>query len=505
MSETQPSRAGQVANAFIGIVIVVWLGFIGAHWAWENFGPHPSPVDPVDPDEPDDDDSGLADIIKITQDDAADFAKMVRQSHREAKRESSPTSYIRQVMPDRIFASFPNLGEKFQGADDHQFADVIDSAATGLVHASDVLKRMRKDDCDDHVSRYFSELAPNFRDAANSLRKLLTVEERANSEQHIHDELVRRNHVASTRLISGLCKTFGERAFSGYLIDDEHREELRQTSSNLPLLMQWAESAPKDIDPRGWHRIENQGPMGSCQGHALSSVCENAYLISTGGRSKKVIQFSPYFAYLDSQKMDQIFGRGDIGSTLAGGLASAMRSGSCPLEKMPYPNPVRYTGEFAPGAYDAAKNFKIRQHTWLKNYDEVYGYLASGLGGVEIGIRWGNGMMECHDGVIEHHDSRGGGGHAVCFLGYTSEKTDSRGRKYLRLANSWGTEWGDEGWALVSPVAVDEMCRHPETVMLGLSDMSKKDTHRRDVSWMGPGSVFGQQPKANKASKQLAI
>lgn len=478
----QPSTIDRIA----GLACTALL--CAATIMWIVSAVRPGPPDPPTPSPTDED---IPAVVSAAEADCEAFAEMVHGEIRIAKRKRSGCTQIRNVMPDKIRGSFSKLGEQFQFADDAQFVGTLRSAASGLVHASDQLRQMRKDESDDAIADYYAELSPNFRTAADQFAKHNV------HEQRIHDELKRANTQASQRLIDALCHAMGERSFSGYLIDQEHREELRQTSNSQLNLMMLAEGAPKEIDPRGWHQIEDQLQISSCQGHALTSVCENAYIIAAGGRLREPIQFSPMFAYLDSQKQDKIFGRGDIGSTLAGGLASARNSGSCPLEVMPYP--TRYTEEFAPGAYDAARQFLIRQHTWLSTYSDVKNYLASGLGGVEIGIRWGQGMSD--SGVIEVHDSRGGGGHAVCFLGYTHKKTDEQGRPYLWLANSWGKRWGDQGWALVSPNAVDQMCRHPETVMLGLSDMSKKNTRKRDVSWMGPGSVFGR----TKPSKQLAI
>ena len=226
----------------------------------------------------------------------------------------------------------------------------------------------------------------------------------------------------------------------------------------------------------------------NCQGHALSSVCEYTHLVAT----KQPRQFSPLFAYYASQKRDGLLGR-DVGSTIAGGLAAAKDDGSCPDEIMPYRLP--YTGRFAQGAYEAARGFLIKRHSVCRNYADVYNFLASGQGGVEIGIRWPDEWMNC-SGVLERYSpGMSGGGHAVCFLGYSGSRKDSQGRPYLWLANSWGTRWGQGGWALVSPAAVDQMAQHPDTAMVGMSDMAVARV--RDVSWIGKGSVFGegQQPQ----------
>jgi hypothetical protein len=266
----------------------------------------------------------------------------------------------------------------------------------------------------------------------------------------------------------------------GYRIDLERHDELAGGAVDFRSLIDGHFAAPDEIDPRPWHRIENQGSMGSCQGHALSSVCEFAYHIATG----EVTQFSPLFAYYATQQIDGLLGR-DVGSTISGGMRCAKEFGACPLDAMPYPNPVRYTGRIPPAAFDAAAPFRIRSHAVCKNYDDVFQFLAAGLGGVEIGISWGAAMTPDSQGLIESFRP-GGGGHAVAFLGY-SPRIDAQQRKYLWLANSWSENWGERGWAEVAPRAVDEMARHPHTVMIGLSDLSTPTP--RKVDWV-KDSVF---------------
>ena len=267
----------------------------------------------------------------------------------------------------------------------------------------------------------------------------------------------------------------------GYRLDLENHDELQQFSTPFRHLVDGLFSAPPEIDPRPWHRIENQGEMGSCQGHAQSSVCEMAFHIATG----QVIQFSPLFAYLATQKIDGLLGT-DCGSTISGGSQCAMQVGCCPLEVMPYPNPVHYSYLIPSNAYAAASSFKIRSKSTCRSYDDVYSFLASGQGGVELGIAWGDSMTPDARGVIEQFRP-GRGGHAVAFLGYSLRK-DSVGRNYLWLPNSWGPDsWGIRGWAEVSPVAVDQMFAHPQTVMVGLSDLSVP--RPRVIHWTGANSV----------------
>lgn len=260
----------------------------------------------------------------------------------------------------------------------------------------------------------------------------------------------------------------------GYRLDLEKRSLLR----SLPRLPRLNFAAPAEINPQDWHRIEFQENMGACAGHGRSSVSEMAFHIASGGQ---VTQFSRMFAYLTSQKEDGILGD-DNGATIHGACQAAMKYGECPEDIFPYPNPVRYSPVIPDAAWKAAEPFKIRKHYECRGYQQVFDFLASGQGGVLIGINWRESMDNPRNGVVERYTGPGGGGHCVCYLGY-SRRVDSFGRKYLWLANSWSESYGNRGYVEVSPKAVDEMSADRDSVMIGMSDLSIPTP--RKVDWSG--------------------
>ena len=261
-----------------------------------------------------------------------------------------------------------------------------------------------------------------------------------------------------------------ETEFTGYLIEEEDRDFLR-SQGPIPFSLRSAFDAPEEIDPRVWHRIENQGNQGSCVGHGLSSVVEYCYRIKTG----QVTQYSRQGAYILSQRASGI--SGDRGATISGAVKTSEETGLPPETVWPYPNPVRYDNRIPPGALEAAAENKIRSSAWLDSYDDILSYISSGVGGVLIGIIWDSYCRNC-TGILENYNGSGRGGHAVCFLGYSKRKA-SDGRKYLWLANSHSTRWGASGWAEVAPKAVDSMCRHRYWSGAGLSDLSVEELKPR--------------------------
>lgn len=268
----------------------------------------------------------------------------------------------------------------------------------------------------------------------------------------------------------------------GYRIDLENREQLQAICS--PMLLKSGEfNEPERIDPRPILITEDQGSMGACQGHALSTCLEWCHYVATRGQ---YLQLSRLFAYLGSQKIDGI--NGDSGSTLQGGAKLATQYGICPEAQYPYPRPVAYPRggwrSIPENLWAAAEPYKIKSVTWIEQEAEVKTFLAAGAGLVEIGIAWGGAMTPNSQGIISRF-APGGGGHAVVIGGYVPDaavgKATEQGYYYL-LHNSWSKRWGMDGWAYVTPTAVRQMLQHRFTYFMGLSDMEA--IRPRDVDFI---------------------
>lgn len=261
---------------------------------------------------------------------------------------------------------------------------------------------------------------------------------------------------------------------TGYWLgDEENRDELIATASPVPELLY---SAPEEVDPRKLfpsHRwVENQLQIGSCGGNANANIVEFCLGVATG---EEPVHLSRMMAYVAAQQVSGI--RGDRGSTIAANVKIAHERGLCEETLWAYP-PAYTATPPVPWAtiWENAKQYRIARHAVLRSYQQVFDWIASGTGGVNIGIRWG--VPDAP--VIESH-RESGGGHAVALLGYTRRK-DRNGRNYLLLLNSWGTRWGNNGWAEVAPAAIEQMFRSRYTVMIGMTDMIDIKPRRVDFT-----------------------
>jgi len=257
----------------------------------------------------------------------------------------------------------------------------------------------------------------------------------------------------------------------GYPIELEDRDSLRSSATDAVLLMMG--DLPERMDPRksalgsqGFLKVEDQGQIGSCQGQSLSCCGEFCHAFATG----EVIQISRMYAYIASQMEKNI--RADNGSTLEGGTR-AFKKGF-PLESVaPYTRRYPGWGYITQAMRDAAV-YKLNSHTEMKSAEQVKQFIGSGIGIVQIGITWGNGMTPDSQGCIRSFSGRGGGGHAVVFCGYVPDAdvgARSSAGWWLLLKNSWSKRWGKSGYAYVDPRACDQMLAHRWTSMYGRSDM----------------------------------
>ena len=103
-----------------------------------------------------------------------------------------------------------------------------------------------------------------------------------------------------------------------------------------------------------------------------------------------------------------------------------------------------------------AKVLKLRgyleKYLWALNVDAVVTHLAN-VGPVVFGTSWYNSMFEPDkEGFINvFRDSGLAGGHAYMIKGYNMDKKCPGGdRGAIRVINSWGRGWGENGFAWLS-------------------------------------------------------
>jgi hypothetical protein len=246
----------------------------------------------------------------------------------------------------------------------------------------------------------------------------------------------------------------------GYDPSKERHDELRRYS--IPFLMRaTAESELQTFDPRGKLIYPSQFNLGSCEGHEIALCMQYINFLATG----KIVPMSRMWGYLQAQIKDGGM-RGDMGASIAGGVAAMKDVGMCKESTFPYPNPVQYVTRWPANAPVEAKQHRLKNSSVMQSYEDVRHWVGMAIGPTGIGINWTPALANNRSGVIRLADCKGQslGGHALALVSLASD------RSHVWLVNSHGEQWGDRGCAQVEPEAVDYWCKSGAAV-IGVSDM----------------------------------
>jgi hypothetical protein len=198
-------------------------------------------------------------------------------------------------------------------------------------------------------------------------------------------------------------------------------------------------------------QVGNQGKQGSCvawsSAYAARSILESART----GQPADNIKFSPSFLY------NQIGLQDCQGSYIIRAMEFMTKNGSVPYNEFPYTE-TDCTRQPDNRLMDEARQYKMRGFNRLSLGDRndaidmnaIKQNLAQGAP-VVIGMMVGESYMQPMAGkdlwepAEGDQQQMGFGGHAQCVVGYDDRKY---GGAFL-IMNSWGPEWGNNGFAWV--------------------------------------------------------
>lgn len=207
-----------------------------------------------------------------------------------------------------------------------------------------------------------------------------------------------------------------------------------------------------------WHKSEDQGRLGSCQGTALASVLERLWFVMTGEK----VQLSKIFCYLASQSIGGLLGA-DQGSRPTDGIKLALNTGA-PEEALTgyptaYPSAAQIKAILSKANYASALRYKAKSACVFRKDDspEVHMNFIGGGGAEWFGIKWYSGLIPA-DRIVRRYAPPAGrlGGHSTAMLGY-----DRNG--LLIPVGSWR-----DGPYKITPEALVQMQKYPGNVFCGL-------------------------------------
>ncbi len=197
---------------------------------------------------------------------------------------------------------------------------------------------------------------------------------------------------------------------------------------------------PKKVDlSANFPTPGNQGRQGSCVGwataYAAKSYQERVEMNWDLKSSNHL--FSPAFIY------NQINGGQDRGSSIYRALELIVKKGVATLEAMPYSD-KNFTSQPSSAAFSEASKFKAKNFQTVNGTTGIKTALANGqpviigVGVFSASLYKLKGASSIYNSAIGNYD----GGHALTITGYDDNYLGGA----FRIINSWGTDWGDQGY-----------------------------------------------------------
>lgn len=246
--------------------------------------------------------------------------------------------------------------------------------------------------------------------------------------------------------------------FSGYILNcvpsQNTEEDWTIADGNDGELIDFTQTLPRAVDLReDWWDIRDQGQTGACVGFATADSVLRWYYVQRGLIGKQDLP-SPRFIWMANKETDGITTYPTsflerAGSSTRDAMSVAKKYG-CVLESsLPmtdgYPlSRASLTAFYSDAARRRIHNYRNLYRTQPDRLDALKRWLAQRgpvLTRLNVDESWRKATTA--KGKLDvYKPYPGAGGHAVALVGYTED--------HFIVRNSWGTSWGDDGFAYAS-------------------------------------------------------
>lgn len=190
--------------------------------------------------------------------------------------------------------------------------------------------------------------------------------------------------------------------------------------------------------------VLNQGKLGSCTSSSICNAISFCEIINNKNtyRPKSIL-----FNYYNQREMNGYINE-DLGASIRNSIKSINKHGVCFEETWPY-DITQFTEKPPPNCYKEARNHKIVKYERISpNINDIKSAIISGFpvifgfivfDSIEKPTTTRSGIIP-----IPSSNSKKLGGHCVLCCGWDDS------RRLFEIMNSWGTEWGNNGYGWIS-------------------------------------------------------
>ncbi len=215
-----------------------------------------------------------------------------------------------------------------------------------------------------------------------------------------------------------------------------------------------ARPSSKDLRDDTWWKIGDQLDTGSCVGWATADSVLRWHFVKAG-RLRKADRLSVRFQWMAAKETDQFVAQPTTfieadGTSLKAALDVSRKWGAVRDSELPFKSGQLYPGEVGT-FYAMATQLKIAAYFNLGDNLSGWRTWLAGSGPILTRLNVDQTWYDATDNkgkLTTYRASTASGGHAVALVGYTSTG--------FIVRNSWGTGWGDKGFAYASNAYADK-------------------------------------------------
>jgi C1A family cysteine protease len=203
-------------------------------------------------------------------------------------------------------------------------------------------------------------------------------------------------------------------------------------SITVPKVMSTRSSVEKFFSP-----VEDQGNLGSCVFNASVALLESLMIKNKHPYHDMSRLFPYYNVRVGYGQVNE-----DTGAEIRDAVSSLRKLGCCTEPLWPY-NISKFTVKPPAKCYTEAMTYQITRYEAVNGLNEIKACISSARVGVEFGFWVYDSFMYIGpDGIMPmpkpYEECLGG--HAVVIVAY-----DDKARR-VKVRNSWGQDWGQEGY-----------------------------------------------------------